>query len=58
MVDAISRLTAILESSVERVNGRYQERTLHSFSALKRARSSYGDFWCMGDIEKVAYPAD
>ena len=19
---------------------------------------SYGDFWCMGDIEKVAYPAD
>ena len=20
--------------------------------------SSYGDFWCMGDIEKVAYPAD
>jgi len=39
MVDAISRLTAILESSVERVNGRYQERTLHSFSALKRARS-------------------
>ncbi|TNH96860.1 type I Zorya anti-phage system protein ZorC [Aeromonas sobria] len=39
MVDAISRLTAILESSVERVNGRYQERTLHSFSALQRARS-------------------
>lgn len=39
MVDAISRLTAILESSVERVNGRYQERALHSFSALKRARS-------------------
>ncbi len=22
------------------------------------ARKSYGDFWCMGDIEKVAYPAD
>ena len=21
-------------------------------------RGSYGDFWCMGDIEKVAYPAD
>ncbi len=20
--------------------------------------TSYGDFWCMGDIEKVAYPAD
>ena len=20
--------------------------------------ASYGDFWCMGDIEKVAYPAD
>jgi hypothetical protein len=39
MVDAISRLTAILESSVERVNGRYQERTLHSFSVLQRARS-------------------
>lgn len=19
---------------------------------------SYGDFWCMGEIEKVAYPAD
>ena len=21
-------------------------------------QASYGDFWCMGDIEKVAYPAD
>ena len=21
-------------------------------------QKSYGDFWCMGDIEKVAYPAD
>ena len=21
-------------------------------------KASYGDFWCMGEIEKVAYPAD
>jgi hypothetical protein len=27
------------------------------FSDLPLALS-YGDFWCMGDIEKVAYPAD
>lgn len=37
MVDAISRFTATLESSVERVKGHYQERPLHSFSALKQA---------------------
>lgn len=24
----------------------------------KQIKESYGDFWCMGDIEKVAYPAD
>ena len=37
MVDAISRFTATLESSVERVKGHYQERPLHSFSALQQA---------------------
>ena len=31
MVNAISRFTATLESSVERVKGHYQERPLHSF---------------------------
>ena len=25
---------------------------------LNMLRASYGDFWCMGEIEKVAYPAD
>ena len=25
---------------------------------MTQSRVSYGDFWCMGDIEKVAYPAD
>ncbi|BBQ30404.1 hypothetical protein WP2W18E01_19860 [Aeromonas caviae] len=25
---------------------------------IAELEESYGDFWCMGDIEKVAYPAD
>ncbi|BBG85592.1 MULTISPECIES: type I Zorya anti-phage system protein ZorC [Aeromonas] len=37
MVDAISRFTATLESSVERVKEHYLERPLHSFAALKQA---------------------
>lgn len=37
MVDAISRFTTTLESSVERVKEHYLERPLHYFAALKQA---------------------
>ncbi|KAF1006600.1 MAG: hypothetical protein GAK32_02438 [Pseudomonas fluorescens] len=53
-----SKVTLGLRNFYINTDNRDLPNSPKSNSQSKNAEWSYGDFWCMGGIEVVAYPAD